>query len=41
VALGYVRHDAAQVTHANTHAQVALWGRLVPVQLFDHWTAAR
>ncbi len=37
VALGYVRQQAAQVAHAGTAAQVALWGRQIPVRLYDRW----
>ncbi len=37
VALAYVRGAPAQQTHAGTAAQIALWGQLHPVRLYDQW----
>jgi 4-methylaminobutanoate oxidase (formaldehyde-forming) len=37
VALGYVRGAHAQVVHEGTQAAIELWGRQVPVRLYDQW----
>ncbi|HSV47916.1 MAG TPA: FAD-dependent oxidoreductase [Ramlibacter sp.] len=37
VALGYVRGAFAQQPHAGTAAEIDLWGRPVPVRLYDQW----
>jgi len=37
VALGYVRGAHAQVVQEGTHAAIELWGRQVPVRLYDQW----
>jgi 4-methylaminobutanoate oxidase (formaldehyde-forming) len=37
VALGYVRGDHAQLAHDGTPAAIELWGRQVPVRLYDRW----
>ena len=39
VALGYVRGAAALASHGGTPAQIALWGELAPVKLYDKWPA--
>jgi glycine cleavage system aminomethyltransferase T len=40
VALGYLRAGAANVACAGLPAHILLWGRQVPVQLFDRWPTA-
>ncbi|MEY4712417.1 MAG: hypothetical protein RIS88_1867 [Pseudomonadota bacterium] len=37
VGLGYVRGEHAQAAHAGTQAAIELWGRQVPVRLYDRW----
>jgi 4-methylaminobutanoate oxidase (formaldehyde-forming) len=39
VALGYVRGAAALAGHVGTPAQIALWGELRAVKLYDKWPA--
>jgi len=39
VALGYVRGAHAQQPHEGTPAAIELWGRQVPVRLYDRWPA--
>jgi glycine cleavage system aminomethyltransferase T/glycine/D-amino acid oxidase-like deaminating enzyme len=41
VALGYVRGDGANQSHAGTPAQIELWGERVAVKLYDRWPPAK
>jgi 4-methylaminobutanoate oxidase (formaldehyde-forming) len=41
VALGYVRGDGANQSHAGTPAQIELWGERVAVELYDRWPPAK
>ena len=41
VALGYVRGNSANHSHAGTPAQIELWGERVAVRLYDRWPPAK